>query len=118
MSEYDEEQIIKWLVDLGIIEDLGYNEELGENMYHITSEAQEYFPQLKETHLKDINQHVFDLWQINMLDVTFDDKGEPLVALNKNSLDKEKIAQIQDPELKRQMIMIISAFDDYYGKDR
>lgn len=118
MSEYDEDELIQWLISMGVIKEVGYNEDLGENMYQITPEAQQYLPELKKTYLQEINQSVFELWQMNMLDVTFDEKGEPMVALNKNSLDKEKIKQIQDPELKAQMVMIISAFDDYYGKDR
>jgi hypothetical protein len=45
-----------------------------------------------------------------MLDIIFDDNGEPLVSLNKNSMNEEKIESIEDPSLRYEMYAIIQAF--------
>lgn len=116
MDEKEDKDLIKFLVDMGILKDLGYNEELGENLYYIDSKADEIFPQLKQEQMKSLNQSVFDLWELEMLDVTFDENGEPLIGLNKNSLDKQKIAAIEDEELRRQHIMIVTIFDEYFNR--
>jgi hypothetical protein len=52
-----------------------------------------------------------------MLDVTFGDDGEPLVGLNKNSTDPEKIEAIEDEGLRTQMYMIVSIFSSYFDEN-
>ena len=114
----DDEEIIKFLVELGILKNIGYSEILGEDIYYIDSKAQELLPEITEMHKKNVNQVVFDLWELDMLDVAFDESGEPMVALNKNSVDPEKIEQLEDENLKKQLLMIVAIFDDRFGKDK
>lgn len=115
MDEEDKD-IIKFLVDLGILKEMGYSEELGENLYYIEPRADEIFPALKEAQMQNINQSVFDLWELEMLDVTFNEHGEPLIGLNENSINKDKINAIEDEELRRQHIMIVSVFNEYFNR--
>lgn len=112
----DEEDIIKFLVDLGILKDLGYNEDFGDNLYYIKPEAKEVFPSLSRAQMQSINQSVFDLWELDMLNVMFDENGEPLIGLNENSLDEDKINAIENHELRKQHILIVSVFNQYFNR--
>lgn len=112
----DEEDIIKFLVDLGILKDAGYNDDIGENLYHIQPEAKDIFPSLSKAQMQSINQSVFDLWELDMLNVMFDENGEPLIGLNENSLSEDKINAIQNEDLRRQHIMIVSVFNQYFDR--
>lgn len=113
MSEEDD--IIKWLIEIGILKDLGYDEEIGDHLYYIEGENTDLFPEIMEEHQKDINEAIFDLWQLDMIDVAFDDFGDPLISLNKNSLDKNKIEQIEDPALKGKLKTIVEIFTQQFG---
>lgn len=110
-----EEDPLQWLIDLGILKDLGYNEVVGDNLYKISDDADDYIPGLKGKHKRNVSQAVFDLWELEMIDVSFDQTGEPLVALNENSLDRDKINSIEDIDLKMQMLMLISIFDQHFN---
>lgn len=119
MSEEDKEvsDFIKFLVDMGVLKPLGYDVEIGEDLFIITDKAQELLPELTNAREKETNAAIFELWQRNMLDVIFDDDGSPLVSLNKNSTDKEKIEAIEDPDLKSQMYMIVQAFASHFDEN-
>ena len=114
MSMDDEESLIKWLVDLGILKDLGYNEIFGDHIYQIDDAADDFIPGLKKKHNLDVNQSVFDLWNLEMIDIRFDDDGEPLISLNENSTNTDKINAIDDEELRSQMLLLISIFNERF----
>jgi len=119
MSDYDKEaqELIEFLIKMGILKPLGYNEELDDEMYLISDDAAELMPELTKMKQQEINSAVFDLWRLDMLDVTFSDDGEPLIGLNKNSTNLEKINAIEDEELKNQMYMIVSIFYSYFDEN-
>lgn len=114
MSMDEEESLIKWLVDLGILRDLGYNEIFGDHIYQIDDTANDFIPGLKEQHRLDVNQAVFDLWNLEMIDIRFDDDGEPLISLNENSTNTDKINSIEDEALRSQMLLLISIFNERF----
>jgi hypothetical protein len=119
MSDYDEEaqELIEFLIKMGILKPLGYNEELDDEMYLISDSAADLMPELPKMKQQELNSAVFDLWSLDMLDVTFGDDGEPLVGLNKNSTDPEKIEAIEDEGLRTQMYMIVSIFSSYFDEN-
>jgi hypothetical protein len=119
MSEENKEinDFIKFLVDMGVLKPLGYDVEIGDDVFIITDKAEELLPGLHDAREKDTNAAIFELWQRNMLDVIFDDDGMPLVSLNKNSTNKEKIESIEDPDLKSQMYMIVQAFASHFDEN-
>lgn len=116
--DFEEEELIQFLVAMGIIEPLGFMEEHGQEMYKITDTAQEIFPEIVEEQMSYINDAVFDLWNLEMIDVVFDDSGEPLVGLNDNSLDRKKIEAIENEDLKKAMNAILLAFADSMGRNK
>lgn len=113
----EEENIIDYLIEMGIIIPLGYSDELGQEMYRVTDAAEEMFPEFFAEQMRELNETIFDLWNLDLIDIVFDDGGEPLVGLNKNSTDKEKIEAIENKELRGAMYGILLAFVDKFGKD-
>jgi len=120
MSEDEEaNELIEFLVDMGVLRPLGYTDGDGQEMYMVTEKAEKIFPELPEMQERETNSAVFELWQIDMLDVRFDDNGDPLIALNKNSTNPEKVEMIEDESLRRQMYMILAAFLEHFdGNNR
>lgn len=113
--DFESDNIIKFLIDMGILIPLGFDEEIGQDMYLLSDDAKTFMPEVSEEHQMELNAAVFDLWNIDMLNVVFDDDGEPLIGLNENSLDKSKVEAIENEELKRAMIGILAAFADRFG---
>lgn len=109
-EEKNTDDVIQFLIDMGVLKPMGYDESIGEEMYLITQDADDFIPGLFIEKEKRLNSAIFDLWQIDMLDIIFDDNGEPLVSLNKNSMNEEKIESIEDPSLRYEMYAIIQAF--------
>jgi hypothetical protein len=105
-SEEEIDRIIKDFIQRGWIEEAGIDKETGEPSYKITEMGKGAIPELYEESLSVYNMICFKLWEKNMINLTFDDKGMPLVALNKNSFDEEKIKLLADNErfILRQML--------------
>lgn len=116
-DERDAQGLIDFLIQMGILRPVGYDENIGEEMYMMTDKASTFFPELPKMQERETNAAVFELWQRNMLDVVFDETGEPLVSLNKNSTDKNKIEAIEEEDLRRQMYMIVSIFTERYNEN-
>lgn len=115
-DENDAEGLIQFLIEMGILNPIGYNENLNDEMYILTDKASSLLPELSKLHEKETNSVIFNLWQLNMLDVVFDENGEPLVSLNKNSTDEEKIKEIEDEELRNQLKIIVSIFSKRFNE--
>lgn len=90
-----ESELIKYLESIGAIE-FAFEDEHGERIYKFTDQAEELVPDLYQEHLNDFSNTVFSLWEKNLIDMTFDDKGEPLIGLNENSLNYEEYELDQD----------------------
>lgn len=113
MGEFDKEidEFIKLLADYGIIEEI--ESPTSEKMYLLSPEAEKLLPGITELARKELNDQVFSLWQMGMIEVYFDDFGEPVVRLNENSRNEDMINSIEDVGLRDQMVIILSIFDHY-----
>ena len=100
---------IERLLREGIIEIAGIEEETGLNTYRITQKGREFFPILEAEKQAAMNSIAFSLWSKNMINLNFDKDGNPIVALNKNSFDENKIAELNLEErlTLRQFVDII-----------
>lgn len=83
-----EEELVQYLLSIGALEYV-FTDEDGDPIYRLTPEAKDLVPELYEEHMKDFNSIVFSLWSKNLIDVVFDDDGEPLVGINENTTDSE-----------------------------
>lgn len=116
-EEQEQDALIEYLIQMGVLKPAGYDENIGDELYILTDKALGVFPELSDIREKETNAAVFELWQRNMLDVVFDESGEPLVSLNKNSTNKDMIEAIEDESLRNQMYMIVSIFSEFYDQN-
>lgn len=110
----ESEEFMNYLIELGVITPI--NDEItgGETMYRLSEDAEFFLPGIMEEHRKMVNSSIFDLWTLDMISIEFDENGDPMVALNDNSLDIEKVEGIEDIELRQAMYTILVAFAEKY----
>lgn len=89
--------MIEYLVEQGVLEVIYYDED-DNPVYRMTAKAQEVVPELWNEHIREFNFHSFTLWMKDMIDIRFDEEGDPLVGLNENSSDIEKIKTLTSQE--------------------
>lgn len=113
-SEEEIDKIIQDYVKRGWLEEVGIDSETGEQSYRITEEGKRILPEMYEESIAVYNMACFKLWEKNMINLTFDDEGMPLVALNRNSFDEEKIMLLPEAErfILRQLLNLIPDIDD------
>lgn len=97
-SEEEVDIIIYNLIQAGYLKVSGTDPETGEIAYQITEKGKKEMPELYEESLAAYNMVCFGLWDKGMVDIAFDEKGLPLVSLNKNTFDKEKIKNLNEVE--------------------
>ena len=114
---YSEEEINKIIDDYvkrGWLEEVGKDMETGDPTYRITEKGKKILPDLYEESMSTYNMVCFKLWEKNMINLSFDDEGMPLVALNKNSFDEEKIMLLSEIErfILRQLLDLMPDIND------
>jgi hypothetical protein len=71
--------IILQLIEMGALEIRGYDSISNQFIYNLTPKCQEIMPDLFEEHFKMINELAFRLWSKDIIDLTFDKDGTPMV---------------------------------------
>jgi hypothetical protein len=102
-----DQDIIDYLIEIGALEFV-HVDETGNNVYRFTELAKKLVPEIYYAHMKEFNNIVFSLWNKNLIDVVFDDEGEPLISINENSFDSEKIKELDEEEADGLKEIIIS----------
>lgn len=92
-----DDETIQYLLSIGALEYVSTDED-GEAIYRLTPDAKDIVPDLYEEHIKDFNSLVFSLWSKNMIDVVFDDDGEPMVSINENTQNEDMIKELDREE--------------------
>ena len=64
---------------MGALEIRGYDSISNQFIYNLTPKCQEIMPDLFEEHFKMINELAFRLWSKDIIDLTFDKDGTPMV---------------------------------------
>lgn len=99
MIDDDEvDRVLKNLIEMGFVEEAGIDLESGQLTYKITEEGKKALPEMYQESMSMFNMIAFSLWNKNMINLTFNDEGLPMVALNKNSFDEEKIMLLPEAE--------------------
>lgn len=73
------DQAIERLVEMGIVEVVGYDAISDQFTYQITERGIKEFPELFQEHMSYINQVAFGLWQKDIIEMKFDTDGTPMV---------------------------------------
>ena len=97
--EEEIERNIEHLIEMGFIEKAGYDVESHQETYRVTEKGKQIFPEMYEESVAVFNQACFNLWNKGMIEMAFDLDGMPMVSLNKNSFNEEKILLL--PEVER-----------------
>jgi hypothetical protein len=79
IDEEDLSNIILQLIEMGALEVRGYDSISNQFIYNLTPKCQEIMPDLFEEHFKMINELAFRLWSKDIIDLTFDKDGTPMV---------------------------------------
>ena len=79
VNEEDLSNIILQLIEMGALEIKGYDSISNQFIYNLTPKCQEIMPDLFEEHFKMINELAFRLWSKDIIDLTFDKDGIPMV---------------------------------------
>ena len=79
VSEEDLSNLILQLIKMGALEVRGYDSISNQFIYNLTPKCQEIMPDLFEEHFKMINELAFKLWSKEIIDLTFDKEGIPMV---------------------------------------
>ena len=81
INEEDLTSIISQLLEIGALEIRGYDSISDQFTYNITPKCQEIMPELFEEHFKMINELAFKLWSKDLIELTFDTYGVPMIML-------------------------------------
>ena len=76
-------EMIEFLKSIGAIEDAG------DGNYRLTDAASEFVPEVVKTHEAQFNNDVFSLWMNGMLELVFDEDGDPMIDLSEDSRNEE-----------------------------
>jgi hypothetical protein len=79
VSEEDLSNLILQLIEMGALEVRGYDSISNQFIYNLTPKCQEIMPDLFEEHFKMINELAFKLWSKDLIELTFDKNGIPMV---------------------------------------
>ena len=105
-----DEEMIQFLKSIGALES---NDD---GTYRLTDEAQEYVPDMVKTHEAHFNNDVFSLWLNGMLELVFDEDGDPMIDLSEDSRStKAKRERLTNQEIST-LEMIIKQYDKSVDK--
>ena len=79
LNQEDLSNIILQLIEMGALEVRGYDSISNQFIYNLTPKCQEIMPDLFEEHFKMINELAFRLWSKDIINLTFDKDGIPMV---------------------------------------
>lgn len=102
-----EDELIQYLLSIGALE-FSFLDDDGNDVYKLTPEAKHLVPSLYEEHIKDFNSNIFLLWNQGLLDLTFDNDGDPLIAVNENSYNEEltKSLEKEEKDVLREIVIL------------
>lgn len=95
-GEMDKEDI-EYFLSIGALE-FSYVNEDGEDVYSLTEDALELAPELYEEQMKKFNEVIFSLWRKDVIDIMFDDEGEPMISLHQDTGELLKTTVLDEEE--------------------
>jgi hypothetical protein len=98
VSEEDLSNLILQLIEMGALEVRGYDDISDQFIYNLTPKCQEIMPDLFEEHFKMINELAFKLWSKEIIDLTFDKDGIPMVMPKNIEYTRSIMKDLPDEE--------------------
>jgi len=97
-NEEDLSDIILKLIEMGALEVRGYDDVSNQFIYNLTPKCQELMPELFDEHFKMINELAFKLWSKELIEMTFDKDGVPMVMPKNIEYTKSIMYTLPDEE--------------------
>jgi len=109
MNASEEYSLLEYLIKIGAVKKI-YNDSLYEDEFIMTNKCNKFIPDLPKKFYHDFQEEVFNLWQLDLIDIFFDESGKQIIKINNNSFNSEKIKNlsIESVVILKQ---IISALD-------
>jgi hypothetical protein len=92
-----DKELIEYLLSIGALEFV-YVDSDDEDIYRFTKDAKELVPDIYNEHMKEFNNIIFSLWMKNIIDIMFDENGEPLIGVNDNTYSQDAIDELEEDE--------------------
>ena len=105
-----DKDMIEFLKSIGAIVDVGNGN------YRLSEQAEEFVPEVVKQHESMFNNDVFSLWINDMIDVVFDDDGDPMLDLNESSRDEVRQYECLTPQEINTLRMIVKQYDTTIDK--
>ena len=98
VSEEDLSNLILQLIEMGALEVRGSDSISDQFIYNLTPKCQEIMPDLFDEHFKMINELAFKLWSKEIIDLTFDKDGIPMVMPKNIEYTRSIMKDLPDEE--------------------
>ena len=105
-----DENMMEFLKSIGAIE------EVSDGHFRLTEEAEEFIPDVVKQHESQFNNDVFSLWINGMLELVFDEDGDPMIDLSETSRDEVRQYECLTPQEINTLRMIINQYEKTIDK--
>ena len=92
INEEEYSSLIEKLIEMGVLEVIGFDEKSEQFTFGLTPKCQELMPELFDEHFKMINELAFKLWNDGHIEMMFDKDGIPMVMIK----DIEHVMKVKD----------------------
>jgi len=105
--------IFQYLLDTGAIELRGMSPS-GEPTFRVTEKCRDVFPEFYEQHKKSVTDTVYELWNLGLVEITFDevDKEDKVSFTEQNYLKLKEVYESLTPE-QVEFLQLLGAPIDY-----
>jgi hypothetical protein len=120
MDMTDPDNFMEYLVEIGALEKIGYDEHTKQDIYRLTEMTDEFIPEFTEYFFSELNTEVFFLWQNEYVDIVFDEEGEPMVSPLEKAFDEDswKELPIESLFILKQILAIFNEEDgEWYNEE-
>jgi hypothetical protein len=97
MDDSDELIVIQMLVNQGALEIFSVDKN-GEPVYRITPKCKEIFPELFYSHVSDVNNMAFDLWELGVVEIEFTEENYKVSFKPENYLKYREVKETLNEE--------------------
>lgn len=101
--------MIKYLLSIGALE-YSFTDDDGEPVYRFTENARNLVPDIYEEQMEDFSAIIFELWNKGVIEIFFDEDGDPIIGLNEKTNDPSVFSNL-DKEQKQALKEILEFWD-------
>jgi hypothetical protein len=93
MDTSNEYSLLEYLIKIGAVKKI-FNNSSYEDEFVMTNKCDKFIPELPKKFSRDFQEEIFTLWQLDLLDILFDQEGKHIIKINNNSFNSETIKEL------------------------